>query len=87
MLDVPGVDQPHLEPVRLQHVERRSPITSVASITTRVTPNSRNRSANNSSHRVIVEYVNTSCDRFAPGPGTRTQHSTSALPISNAAIR
>jgi hypothetical protein len=59
----------------------------VASTTTWVTPNSRNRPANTYGDRVIVEYVNTSCDRFPPGPDTRTRHTNPALPIFNAAIR
>ena len=40
------------------------------------------------SDRVIVAYVSTSCSR--PGRsshGTRTQHTSSALPISSAATR
>src|SRR5215471_6450789 len=42
-----------------------------------------------SNDRVIVEYVSTSCNR-RPGRswcGTRTQHTSSALPISSAATR
>jgi hypothetical protein len=44
-----------------------------------------------SSDRVIVEYVTTttSCSRRPgrPSSGTRTQHTSSALPISSAATR
>src|SRR5262249_30454285 len=61
----------------------------VASITTRVTPRQRSRSARPSSGRVIVAYACTSCSR-RPGrssSGTRTQHTSSALPISKAATR
>jgi hypothetical protein len=61
----------------------------VASITTRVTPRSSNRSASTCNERVIVEYVTTSCIRRPepPGPGKRTQHTSSALPMSSAATR
>jgi hypothetical protein len=61
----------------------------VASITTRVTPKARSRSAITNSERVIVECGVTSCSR-RPGllsSGTRTQQTNSALPISNAATR
>ena len=61
----------------------------VASITTRVTPKSSNRQAMSCSERVIVEYVVTSWTRREPPveSGTRTQHTSSALPISRAATR
>ena len=40
------------------------------------------------SGRVIVEYVSTSCSRPGrPSRGIRTQHTSSALPISSAATR
>ena len=58
-------------------------------MTTRVTPRQRSRSAIPSSERVIVEYVVTSCSR-RPGlssSGTRTQQTSSALPMSSAATR
>jgi hypothetical protein len=58
-------------------------------MTTRVTPSSRSRSASRSSERVIVEYVAISCARRpgVSGLGTRTQATSSALPMSNAATR
>jgi len=58
-------------------------------MTTRVTPSPVSQSAIANSDRVIVEYVRTSCIRRArgPTPGTRTQHTTSAFPISSAATR
>src|SRR5512132_3188578 len=58
-------------------------------MTTRVTPSSASRSASTSSERVIVAWVRTSCSRLpgVSGRGTRTQHTSSALPISSAAIR
>src|SRR4051794_2483991 len=40
-----------------------------------------------SSAVVIVETARTSCIRWPPGPGTRAQHTTSALPTSRAATR
>src|SRR5262249_46297216 len=52
-------------------------------------PRQRSRSARPSSGRVIVAYACTSCSR-RPGrssSGTRTQHTSSALPISKAATR
>src|SRR5512142_383962 len=55
---------------------------------TRVTPSSRNRSHSTSRERVIVRCVVTSCRRLPdPGSGTLTQHTTSSLPMSRAAIR
>ena len=56
---------------------------------TRVTPNSVSRSTITSSERVIVEYVTTSCARRPDPPrsGTRAQHTSSALPMSNPATR
>jgi len=59
----------------------------VASITTLVTPRPASQSDIISNDRVIVEKVRTSCSRRRPGPGTRTQHTNSALPTSNAATR
>ena len=58
-------------------------------MTTRVTPRPVSQSAIANSDRVIVVKVRTSCIRLArgPTPGTRTQHTTSAFPTSNAATR
>jgi len=41
VLDVAGVDQPDLQPLGLQQIEHRIPVTEVASITTRSTPRDR----------------------------------------------
>jgi hypothetical protein len=54
---------------------------------TRVTPRPASQSASPSSAAVIVVTVRTSCMRCPRGPGTRAQHTTSALPISSAATR
>jgi hypothetical protein len=56
-------------------------------ITTRVTPSPASQSPSPSSAAVIVETVRTSCIRRLPGPGTRAQHTTSALLTSSAATR
>src|SRR4051794_18905939 len=56
-------------------------------MTTRVTPSSASQSPSSSSAAVIVETVRTSCIRCRPGPGTRAQHTTSALATSKAATR
>jgi hypothetical protein len=55
MLDISGVDQPRVEPGRFEQIERGLPVVQVASITTRVIPSARSRSAIVSSDRVIVE--------------------------------
>src|SRR4029077_2707477 len=57
------------------------------SITTRSTPIPTSRLAKSVSDFVIVEWVDTSCNRRLPpaGAGTRTQHTNSALPMSKAA--
>src|SRR3954468_4192345 len=56
-------------------------------MTTRVTPSSASQSPSPSSAAVMVETVRTSCIRCRPRPGTRTQHTTSALATSSAATR
>src|SRR3954471_18343725 len=56
-------------------------------MTTRVTPSSASQSPSSSSAAVIVETVRTSCIRCRPAPGTRAQHTTSALLTSSAATR
>jgi hypothetical protein len=58
-------------------------------MTTRVTPSSRSRSASRNKEWVMVEYVVISCTRRPGvcGLGTRTQATSSALPMSNAATR
>src|SRR3954449_3043599 len=56
-------------------------------MTTRVTPRPASQSPSANTAAVIVEMVRTSCIRLPPGPGTRAQHTTSALPTSRAATR
>src|SRR3954452_13318904 len=56
-------------------------------MTTRVTPSSASQSPSPSSAAVMVETVRTSCIRCRPRPGTRAQHTTSALATSSAATR
>src|SRR3954454_5563781 len=56
-------------------------------MTTRGTPSSANQSPSPSNAAVMVETVRTSCIRCRPRPGTRTQHTTSALATSSAATR
>ena len=89
VLDVLGVDQPRLEPGRLQQVERRPPVVA-------------GRLHHHPGHPQLGQPVGHRQQRpghrrvrahllqpppARPGPGTRTQHTTSALPISSAATR
>jgi hypothetical protein len=87
VLDVFGVDQPGLEPGRFQQVEHRLPVIGRGLL--HPGHPQASRSAMPSSERVSVEQATTSCSRL-PGwssSGTRTQHTSSALPISHAATR
>jgi len=56
-------------------------------MTTRCTRSSTRRLASSVNERVIVECVDTSCSHFRRprGAGSRTQHTSSALPMSSAA--
>ena len=90
VLDVLGVDQPRLEPGRLQQVERRLPVVAgrlhhhPGHPQVRAAGRPSPAATGSSSSRCV-----TSCTRARPdpAPGTRTQHTSSALPMSNAATR
>ena len=80
--------EPHTVPptsLKRPHVARShwSPPSPPAS-----TPSSTSRFASSHNDGTIVECVDTSCTRRSRRrPGSRTQHTTSALPMSNAATR
>ncbi len=86
MFDVAGVDQPRIQPMRLEQVEHRFPVIR-SGFHHPLDPQLHQPVASPISEPVIVECVGTSCSRL-PSPsraGTRTQHTTSALPMSRAA--
>ena len=90
MLDVLGVDQPGLEPGRLQQVERRLPV-----VAGRLHHHPGHPQLAQAGRPSPAATGSSSCRSRPPArvgscparPGTRTQHTNSALPISSAATR
>lgn len=84
---VAGVDQPRLKSVGFQQVKHRLPVVAGRFHDHPFDPQVDQMVRQFRRERDIVECVDTSCNRLFrfPSAGTRTQHTSSALPISRAA--
>src|SRR5215217_1322970 len=90
MLDVAGIDQPGLEPVRFQQVEDSLPVVRGCLHDHPSHPQLGQPVGHDqqpAGHRLVAPDLLPSVGPSCPWPGTRTQQVSSALPTSNAATR
>src|SRR5215217_8757103 len=90
MLDVAGIDQPGLEPVRFQQVEDSLPVVRGCLHDHPSHPQLGQPVGHDqqpAGHRLVAPDLLPSVGPSCPGLGTRTQQVSSALPTSNAATR